>query len=79
MTVEAYKKAMAELGVDRAALDAGMPAADLASVTATKEPAYITHRGWKLSKVPLPPPDIAEDLSAMNPKRSAKGGRPVKS
>lgn len=79
MTLEQYKKAMAELGVDRAALATGMPAADMASVTATKGPAYITPLGWKLSMKPIPPPDINEDLSYMNPPRHGKrGGRPAK-
>jgi hypothetical protein len=74
MTVEDYKQAMAELGVDRAALETGLPPDDLGSVTATKEKAYIAPQGWKLSKVPLPPPDIAEDLSHLNPKSRGRVG-----
>lgn len=41
------------------------------------ESAYLPG-GYEKSTKPIPPPDINEDLSYMNPKRGAKGGRPRK-
>lgn len=58
-------------------LEGGISEVSTHSVRASKVSTYLPN-GYEKSLVPLPPPDIAEDLSWMNPNRAAKGGRPKK-
>lgn len=74
MSPETYKARMAEMGIDRENLEARIKPFYQAHPREWKESAYLPG-GEKRSLVPLRPPGGDEDLSALNPKRAAKGRR----
>lgn len=74
MTVEQYIAAMAERGINREGLEHIKPF-NSSNVSSLHQSAYLPG-GEEKSKVPIKPPSLSEDLSALNPanvKRARKG------